>query len=42
MIEIILSDMAYENDVRPIVRAFYPDEESAISNISIDFGRDKV
>jgi len=42
MIEIILSDMAYENDVRPLVKAFYPEEESNISTIRIDFGIDKV
>jgi oxygen-independent coproporphyrinogen-3 oxidase len=40
--EILLSDKAYENDVRPIINAFCPEEETRISTISIDFGRDKV
>lgn len=34
MIQIILSDRAYENDVRPIVKAFYPEDELEISHIS--------
>lgn len=42
MIEIILSDMTYENDVHQIVKAFYPEEEANTCTIKIDFGIDKV
>lgn len=32
MIEIIISDRAYENDIYPLVKAFYPEEELAVSS----------
>lgn len=32
MIQIILSDRAYENDVRHIIKAFYPEEEIVVSD----------
>jgi oxygen-independent coproporphyrinogen-3 oxidase len=32
MIQIILSDRAYDNDVYPIVKAFYPEEELKVSD----------
>lgn len=34
MIHIILSDRAYENDVHPIIKAFYPEEEILVSDSS--------
>src|SRR5690554_4893340 len=34
MIQIFISDRAYENDVRPIVKAFYPEEEIVVSDTS--------
>ncbi|TAH75034.1 MAG: coproporphyrinogen dehydrogenase HemZ [Anaerolineaceae bacterium] len=34
MIQIILSDRAYENDVYPIVKAFYPEEDIEVSDES--------
>ena len=42
MIQINLSDKAYENDVYPIVKAFYPEEEAEVSSIGIDFYSDRV
>lgn len=33
MIQIIVSDRAYDNDVHPIVKAFYPEEEIVISDL---------
>jgi oxygen-independent coproporphyrinogen-3 oxidase len=33
MIQIILSNRAYENDVHPIVKAFYPEEEIELSDL---------
>lgn len=35
MIRIILSDRVYENDVRPIVKAFYPDASIEIADRSV-------
>lgn len=42
MIEINLSDLSYENDVHPLVKAFYPEDEANIKSIRIDFEKDKV
>lgn len=50
MIQIVLSDMAYENDVYPLVKAFYPNETIKVNTevmeasilIQIDFAQDKV
>lgn len=42
MIELVLSDLAYENDVYPLVKAFYPEDEADIRTIKIDFGADRI
>lgn len=42
MIQINLSDKAYENDVYPIVKAFYPEEETEVSAIGVDFYSNRV
>lgn len=40
MIQIFLSDKAYENDVYPIVKAFYPEEDIRVLGISSQFEED--
>lgn len=34
MIRIYLSDTAYENDIYPLVKAFYPEEDIKVSEIT--------